>query len=206
MNILSGDHHDFGKDKFRAIGRHHHHYCSHRYHRRGILSGRFFAVSGLPQCTGQFDVYKTEVVIMMEKRSSAKCAALGVLILIVALSAGCIGNDQPTITGPPEPGSYIDENSLVTIQEKWREFTTDDPIKTMFNAYGISGGYSHHAKLTNGDHYLVNPDIYPSLIVGKQGIATGRQNSGLEYGYINAFYPVNTTHISDIKGKVLVIP
>jgi hypothetical protein len=143
---------------------------------------------------------------MTEKRSSAKCAALGVLIIIVVLSAGCVGNDQPTITGPPEIGSYIDENNIITIQEKWREFTNDNVLYNAYNSRGIRDGYSHHVKLTNGDTYVVNPDIYPSLIVGQTGLATGVNYRGFTNGYIDAFYPVNITHFSDIKGKVLVIP
>ena len=152
------------------------------------------------------------------KTSSAKAAGLGLLLLIMALSAGCL---QSPFCGPegnnwsysvpwpfescnqqlpsywdrtPEIGTLLDTNEIVKFSEKWREQNTD-------------GTYSYHARLSPvGRDVLVNSSIYNSLPLNVTGVGYERPWGLFRDEIIFGFYPVNVTPYQDIKNRVVVVP
>jgi hypothetical protein len=130
------------------------------------------------------------------------------LVLIITLSAGCIDTTQPGSLHAPEIGSLIDRNSIITIQEKWREYDGDCNETPLFVlAFGDWNGcgYSYYAKLTNGKEYYVDSSLYESLPIYQTGIARGSRMGGFTYK-LSEFCPVNVTSYADVRNQVQVIP
>lgn len=146
---------------------------------------------------------------MTVKTRSAKVAGgLCLLMLIVVFSAGCTTNTDIQQFHAPEVGSLIDRDSVITIEEKWRVYEGD--CSRNYIAYfpfdRWNCGYSYHAKLTNGQEYLVNSSLYDSLPLYQTGLASGPSNGFRSIILISEFYPVNVTSYSDVKNQVKVIP
>lgn len=93
---------------------------------------------------------------------------------------------------PPQIGSLIDEDSIITPVEKWRQW--------------IGGKYYFSVKLSNGRTIYTSESVYYNLTIGQTGIGRGYESFISPETELMEFYPVNVTHYGDIRGQLWVIP
>lgn len=126
---------------------------------------------------------------------STKLAIICLLFVVSSVAMmGCI-SEEHVFEKSPGVGTILDQNNIISIQEKWREVNSD-------------GTFSYHAKFVSGREVLVEPSLYQNLSINRTGVGTEKLGglSSLNKNTMIAFYPTNVTQYQDIKNQVVVIP